>query len=451
MRHAKTVFGFPARIAALLLALILTALAGCASVPQPTESSLTEQPAASDPVSGESPQESGEQPSDPQVSGEESAPAESSGKTEDGQSETPSEAASDEPSESPSEAQSDEPSEEPSEPDASSEDPVENSETSEEPMIKTWPCLSGTFLQPWAFTAMSDERWEAHLGYLLEAGIDTVIVQWVAETPYGKLSSLYYPSKLSIEKAAGYAEANRLLPGLLKAAEKTGVKVFVGLNLSDEWWNFACTKDDWNKMQSGLGIDMAKEIYELYKKEYPNALHGWYFAWEMFNGMIGYETKAADFLNMYLDPLNELDPSMPMMLSPFVRASGGNAAAAGREWTKVFSLTHFRKGDIFCCQDAVGAGHITIGQLDGYFAALKEAADTKDGLLFWANNENFTKDYQPRPVKEFLEQMKIAQPYVSGFVTFAYSHYYSPDVPGKAFNRTYHDAYVKYYNTGSPD
>ena len=273
-------------------------------------------------------------------------------------------------------------------------------------------------------------------------------MQWTSETPYGKLKSLYYPSTLTFEKEASCSIQPKLLPNLLEAAEKLGVKVFVGLNLSDEWWSFACSKEDWNSMQASLGVEMAKEIYALYKEKYPNALHGWYFAWEMFNGMSGQEAKAASFLNQYLDPLDKLDPSMPLMLSPFIRSSGGSASSAGREWTTVFSKTNFRKGDIFCCQDAVGAGWINISQMDGYFAALKEAVDSKPGLLFWANNECFTKDYHPRPVNEFLQQMQIAQPYVSGYVTFAYSHYYSPDVPGKAENRTYHDAYIRYYETG---
>ena len=398
---------------------------------QPDAASSEAEP---DPVSGtDEPSAQPESSAEPEPSDEPEPVSEPESSAEPEPSDVP-EASSEEPSE----AVSDEPSD------------TESSEESEEPPVpvKTWPTLSGTFIQPGSFASFTVERWERHLNNLLEAGIDIVIVQWTSETPYGKLKSLYYPSSLTFEKEASCSIQPKLLPNLLTAAEKLGVKVFVGLNLSDEWWSFACSKEDWNSMQSSLGVEMAKEIYTLYKEQYPNALYGWYFAWEMFNGMSGQEAKAASFLNQYLDPLNKLDPSMPLMLSPFIRASGGTASAAGKEWKTVFSQTHFRKGDIFCCQDAVGAGWINISQMDGYFAALKEAVDSKPGLLFWANNECFTKDYQPRPVSEFLKQMQIAQPYVSGYVTFAYSHYYSPDIPGKVANRTYHDAYIRYYETG---
>jgi hypothetical protein len=80
----------------------------------------------------------------------------------------------------------------------------------------------------------------------------------------------------------------------------------------------------------------------------------------------------------------------------------------------------------------VGAGHIKIDELDKYFAALKNAVDTKPELTFWANNENFTiSDWSSAPLSRFVEQMKISSKYVENHVTFAYSHYYSPDM-GKA-------------------
>ena len=456
----------PGRVAYLLcIALLLPAaalfLAGCGQDLPPEQSAdspSTDLPAGTS--AGEPSESSGEEPApgsstDSEPGGESGEPSEEPSEEPSGEpSSEPSNEPSDEPSSEPSSEPSNEPSSEPS--DEPSTEPSDepsgepSDESSESVTEKTWPCLSGTFLQPGAFAGYTVAKWETHLDYLLEAGIDTVIVQWVSETPYGKLKSLYYPTSQNFEWVSGQSARPALLPALLEAAEKKGVKVFVRLNLSDEWWSIACTQDDWNAMQAEIGIRMAQEIYGLYREKYPNALHGWYFAWEMFNGMQGYEDKAASFLNLYLDPLTELDPSMPLMLSPFVRSSGGNATEAGKEWTKVFASAHFREGDIFCCQDSVGAGHIKIGQLDSYFAALKQATDTKKGLLFWANNECFTDtvNYHPRPVSEFLKQMNIAAPYVSGFVTFAYSHYYSPDAPGKGGKRTFHDDYVRYYRTG---
>ena len=311
---------------------------------------------------------------------------------------------------------------------------------------RTWPCVRGTFVQPGAFTDYTVEKWQRHFENLKEVGIDIFIIQWTAETPYGKFADVFYPSQYAAEnKAAGYREYPDFLPRVLQAAQDIGIKVFVGLNLSDEWWSFACTKVDWNQNVSACGVEMANEIYSLYKEQYPDALYGWYFAYEMFNGMRGYETRAGEFLNMYLEPLTALDPSMPLMLSPFVQKAGGTAEKAEQEWKKVFETADFREGDIFCCQDAVGAGHIDISQLDGYFAALKRAVDTEPGLHFWANSEDFTRDYDSAYVSRFIKQMEIARPYVEDYVTFAYSHYYAKDYNGKG---GFHRAYKHYYDTG---
>ena len=307
---------------------------------------------------------------------------------------------------------------------------------------ETGPRVTGTFLQPWAFTEYTADDWGRHMDLLLEAGIDTVILQWTADTPYGTVSEIFYPSDTEC-----LAACEELLPRMLGAASERGMKVFVGLNMSDEWWQFACSDEEWNRTQAALGLSIAEEICGLYKAAYPDALYGWYIPWEMFNGMYGQEAMAASFLNLYLDGLNELSPDMPVMISPFLRSAGGTPDEAQAEWTKVFAAANFRPGDIFCVQDAVGAGHITIDELDAYYAAMKNAADTEEGLLFWANTECFRtvseNVLRAAPVDRFIRQMEIAEPYVSGYVTFAYSHYYAPDVAG---TEAYHNTYLDYLN-----
>ncbi len=324
-----------------------------------------------------------------------------------------------------------------------------STEESTDMIDRTWPYVTGTFIQPWAFSGYTEKKWENHLETLLEAGIDTVIVQWSCTTPYGKFSDAYFNAAPSDDQKApgGYTEYAVMIPRLLKVSEEMGVKVFLGLNIADEWWTEAASQPDWYRNQAEVGKQVAHSLYDLYKEKYPNAFAGWYFAWEYYNGL-GYVDQAAEFLNLYLDELTLIDPELPLMLSPFVRNSV-DVQATEAEWKAIFAKTRFREGDIFCCQDAVGAGHITIDQMDGYFAALKRVCDTVDGLVFWANNENFDQStWTPAPLERFVRQMNIASKYVSGYVTFAYSHYYAPDIIG---TDDYHNEYVKYYNTGSLD
>ena len=308
------------------------------------------------------------------------------------------------------------------------------------------PVVTGTFMQGWAFKSFDAGAIGRHFDYLLEAGIDTVILQTTASTPYGRFEYAYYPSALAAQNPADSYDASgeALVENCLANAEQRGMKVFLGLNCSDEWWSEFVKGKPWYTMQANLGNGIAEELYGLYKEKYPNAFYGWYFVWEFSNSLFPYETRCADMLNINLDYLTELDPSMPLMLSPFLNA-GISPVQTRASWSAVFAMTRLREGDIFCCQDSVGAGFIKLEQLDRYYSAVKDAVDTKPGLRFWANNENFTQaDWSSAPLSRFVTQMKIASKYVENHVTFAYSHYYSPDMGKQA----YHDAYKQYVLTG---
>ncbi len=343
-------------------------------------------------------------------------------------------------------------------PDASADESADEStpdetskDTLEFPTRPTgYPTLCGSFMQPGTFANYSLNRMRDHLKYMREVGIDIIILQWSFVTVGDKVGAVYYDDSFdSSDKDATYsAGGQKLVENLLRAADELGMKVFLGLNNNDEWWQKAVNDKAWLTDQIELGMDGAKQIYDTYKSKYPNALHGWYFVFEYYNfkATSVQIDNAAYLLNGFLDGLKELDDSMPLMLSPFVSSGNSTAAEAGDMWEKVFAKANFREGDIFCCQDSVGAGHISIDQLDDYYRELKEAVDKEAGLHFWANNEDFTQsDWTTAPLSRFVRQMQIASKYVEEYVTFAYSHYQNPDISGKT---GYHEAYKEYFKTG---
>ena len=335
---------------------------------------------------------------------------------------------------------------------ASSETSSEESEDEgNQPIVRPtdYPTLCGNFMQPGAFKGYSADKLRSHLQTMYDVGIDILILQWSFENVGGEVTTAYYESSFDdSQKASSFDESGKnLLGNILKAAEEVGVKVFVGLNNNDEWWQKGVSDKAWLTTQAEIGVEGAKQIYDTYKELYPNAFYGWYFVFEFYNMNVPqvYLENAAYLLNGFRDELTKLDDSMPMMLSPFISSSGPNAEKTGEMWKTIFSMTNFIEGDIFCCQDSVGAGHITIDQLDGYYKAIKEAVDTKEGLHFWANNEDFNQAvWGTAPLDRFVKQMEISHPYVEAHITFAYSHYQHPDM-GKT---GYHLAYKTYYETG---
>ncbi len=320
-----------------------------------------------------------------------------------------------------------------------------------EPIVRPegYPTLCGSFMQPSAFKDYSYERMKQHLQYMYDVGIDILILQWSFEnTSDGVISTFYESSFDESDKASSFDESGKmLLDTILRAAEDVGVKVFIGLNENAEWWQSAIASKSWIGNQADIGLKGARQIYDKYKSLYPNAFYGWYFVFEYYNFKANNEilNNASLLLNKYRNGLYEIDKDMPMMLSPYISSAGANPEDTGKLWKRVFEKTDFRSGDIFCCQDSVGAGHITIDRLDDYYKAIKEAVDTKEGLRFWANNESFAQEsWSTAPLDRFIEQMNISSKYVEAHITFAYSHYANPDT-GKT---GYHLAYKTYYETG---
>lgn len=327
----------------------------------------------------------------------------------------------------------------------------ENIESINDPIIRPngYPTVCGSFLQPTAFKNYTLEQMESHLQTMYDVGIDTLILQWSFTTEDFAVQDAYFPYSVDAEKSSSYdASGEALVENILKAAEKVGVKVFIGLNDSSEWWNLGVLDRSWIEDQATLGLSGASQLYEKYASLYPDAFYGWYFVFEFYN-MVAPDAvinNAAYLLNLYRDGLYEIDHTMPMMLSPFISAEGADPTETGVLWQKVFESADFREGDIFCCQDSVGAGHITIDELDGYYAEIKKAVDREGGLLFWANNEDFTLvTSSTAPLDRFIEQLNITDKYVSSHVTFAYSHYQHPDM--QKFGE--HEAYKYYYENGT--
>ncbi|MEG0664500.1 MAG: DUF4434 domain-containing protein, partial [Clostridia bacterium] len=313
-------------------------------------------------------------------------------------------------------------------------------------MTQIIPIVTGSFIQPDLCRNWTVDDFKKHFAKFKELSMDTFILQWIATTPYGKIDTIYYDTKIAKEH---FTEKPKVYPTMvencLAAAQECGIKVFIGINLSNEWWSYPLEKDNWLEKQTDISKLIATELFDLYKQKYPQAFYGWYWAWEMSNGMNSNELKYAQMLNLDLKTFNSLDKTMPLLMSPF-NTFNSSAEKAYEEWSKFFSATNFRKGDIFCCQDAVGAAWITIDKLDDYYA-IKKAVDEKGGLRFWANSENFVSDFTPSTLDRFYDQLQIAKKYCEKIISFSFCHYYFNENKPQGFI----NGYKEYFKTLKKD
>ncbi|MBE3584498.1 MAG: DUF4434 domain-containing protein [Limnochordaceae bacterium] len=340
------------------------------------------------------------------------------------------------------------------------------------------PFATGTFIQDWLSAGWDEATWEKEFAYLKEAGMTYIVIAPTAYTfttplppdssapaalatpgastapaapaaqsgspPTPIIGQTIYPTNLpGFQQKPGYPD---LVEKYLHYAAKYGMKVFVGLNFNDDWWKKASRDPGWLLEEMRRGNAVATELYQRYHSRYPNTFYGWYWVWEIDNYNFRFrdwENTLISALNVQLDHLTALDPSLPFLFCPFMNYRLGTAAQYRDFWKRVFANTHLRPGDIFAPQDCVGAGGLTIDNFDTWFAELRKAVDTKPGLLFWSDAETFVQaDWSSAPLSRFVRQLREVAPYVDNIISFAYTHYYSPNLVDPGFHRTYVD-YVR--------
>lgn len=302
------------------------------------------------------------------------------------------------------------------------------------------PHFIGNFVQPSLVENWSVSEWEGHYDRLLEAGMDLMILQWTVESPHGELTYVGYPTSLPLAENCKRRES--YIPNALEAAENKGVRVLLGLNFADEWWGGDFRREEWIAKQVELNNAIADEVYAKYHDKYPHAFYGWYWVWEMYNDTNGDDLFWADMMNRALRHFTELDPSLPVLMSPFISGYlNKTPEETGKVWKSFFDHCEFRPGDIFCSQDSVGATQFEIPFIEKHIIEMKKSADSKPYVRFWINVESFSgkAGEGPAPLDRVLEQMRVADKYAEELITFSYSHYYLKGTEPTDYHRQYLD------------
>ncbi|MBI5476103.1 MAG: DUF4434 domain-containing protein [Ignavibacteriales bacterium] len=308
---------------------------------------------------------------------------------------------------------------------------------------------NGSFIQPNLCSSWSDARWQQEFTAMKNAGMHYLIIQYVAQSSPGKITITYYPSGLpNTGMVKGIPD---MVDACLRNAQSSGIKVFIGIDSSDKWWNLSVYDSTWLYNQMYFDNKVCDELWSLYKNKYPDTFYGWYWAYEVDN--VRFATQAMQqvlikAMNIQLDHLTSTKEKLPFMWSPFMNSKLGGPQAYQSIWQNVLAGLRTSAGDIFCPQDCIGTGNLNLSNLTAWFSALRSAVNTKAGLIMWSDVETFEvyqNNYFSATMDRFISQLKIEQPYVDDYVTFAYCHYYSPNNTDPGFQTTY----ISYLNTGS--
>ncbi|MDD4475720.1 MAG: DUF4434 domain-containing protein [Eubacteriales bacterium] len=313
------------------------------------------------------------------------------------------------------------------------------------------PLPSGDFIQPWYCATWSVSQWEMYLKVIKRAGLDFVILQGTSDRKDGKYIGFSYPSEMASDSnlsASNVYVTEMTVANLLEAAKKNDMQVYLGIGGDNKWWNYAFSDLSWCTKEAELANRTAEELYNLYKKDYPETFAGWYWTWEMFSAKDKYEVNWSKMISITLDKLTELDHSMPCIFSPFYSSyEEPDLERVSEQWTYLLKNTAFREGDIFCPQDNIGihskdygdeakGAKYSITFMENIVRALKEATEKNPKVRFWLNVENFN-DGKPASIARYADQLDIASKYAEKLITFSYAHYYSPINVDVSYNKQF--------------
>lgn len=321
------------------------------------------------------------------------------------------------------------------------------------------PEFNGTFVQSWLSSSWDEERWAQEIETMEKDGVKYLILQDLANKDTEGNWSIYYNS--TIDAFEGAAFGGDVLGNALEAVEGSDIQIFVGLTAFDNLWSGGTLTKEYGEV-CAVTADMMEDIYNTYYKGNETNFYAWYFTLEFSNNVL-MQLSADNIikgLNVVLDRATEIDPAIPLSMSPFTSnyVSLGKGAATVH-WLKIFTQANWRDGDIIAPQDAVGAGWIEEDDLEDIWLMYRFAIDQSDKeLKLWANCENFTSAiapafgeglfnphstenivHVPATMDRFSKQMDIASRYCDNIITFSYTHYYSENQVSSAFIEAYSD------------
>lgn len=277
--------------------------------------------------------------------------------------------------------------------------------------------LDGAFIQIDSSTAQySADRWLRELTYMQNLNMTKVIIAASVID-----NAAYYPTGLSGRSEVG----NQPIEKILNAADSLGMDVYVGLYLSDSWWQGTSTSYLDTLTLSSEAI--VTELHALYSS-HPS-LKGFYIPQEIDNMTWVNETLRKRLVDHFLKPVSDhvkiFNSSYKVCEAPFYNNAYQQPAEYKTWWTNTLSETP--NLDIVIPQDGIGAEHATYAEVVDYYTALASACAT-NGRSLWADLEiyNTVSDPVPADLGRIIRQISTEADLVDKITCWEWGYYLSP-------------------------
>ena len=301
--------------------------------------------------------------------------------------------------------------------------------------------------------------WFLSLKGMRDLGMSTMIIQY--STHYNAKTTLINGKNII---AAGYTYTptygtEDLCMAVLNAAEKLGMKVYIGTIHDADFTTPSANKEQYEKIVED-GKAVIKDIYEMYSDH--AAFGGYYLSdetcdyWLNFGGGV---QAARTVYEGQSKAIRELDEDGLIMIAPAIWRSGSIAKAEENIYELIKPATEGEKPvvDIVAVQDCLGREQsLTVS--DSVYKLWLQYCEAwakgvrKAGADFWHDAEVFEIIYSSKRFTETEKSLTLQYPLSGGIIVFDIPHYMTPmplwgknDWKGMYKNWTMKD-YIEYYS-----
>ena len=281
------------------------------------------------------------------------------------------------------------------------------------------------------------QQWDAKIKEIADVGMEYLVL--LATALYFRS---FFPTMIFPQWKLACSDP---LEAVLSAADKYGVKFFIGGGFYGDWQSANIISDPEAAKKRLQAIEEVTRLYSHHRSFY-----GWYWPNEAFINRY-YSEQFIQYVNTCSRLARQLTPQARIMIAPY----GTRVAIPDDKYVRQLASLDV---DVVAYQDEVGVRKSKAEETSAFYEGLRKAHDRAQRAAIWADVEIFEFErtvYEsallPASFERVLRQLEAVSPWVDEILVYQYQGMMnkpgSAAFAGSPQSTTLYTAYVNWLNT----